>query len=316
VELAITGRKSAQSIPRIGLALSGGGARGLAHIGVLKVLEREGIPVHLIAGTSMGGFIGASYAAGLSSAELEAEALRLSVPRQLLPLLDPLRPRRGHFHGSALMAYLAQRLGDRTFDQLRLPLALVAVDLNAGEKVILKEGSVLEAIRATIALPGLLSPVERGGQLLIDGGVLGNLPADVVRQMGADLVVVVDVTTDTRSVDLISRDLQQRRFVPDRLVDLINVLWRSVVLMMREANRHSLEAGRPNLIIRPVLPIGVTILTGLTRAAEIISAGEQAAEEALPELVRLAAEWEPGSECARNEAPATGGEGPALPRRC
>jgi len=265
---------------RIGLALSGGGARGLAHIGVLKALERAKIPIHLLAGTSIGGFIGAAYAAGLSPAELEAEALRLSNPRQLLPLLDRARL----LQGNKITDYLAQRLGRPTFDQLRLPLALVAGDLNTGQKVILQEGSVLDAVRATIALPGILTPVEQGDQLLVDGGLLDNLPADVARQMGAELVIAVDVSTDEKGVTFFAREFHQRRFMPDGLVELINVLWRSMMVMMREANRRSLEDGRPDLVIRPAIPDGVTVITGLTRASEIIAAGEQAAEKSLPDL--------------------------------
>jgi NTE family protein len=268
---------------QIGLALSGGGVRGLAHIGVIKVLEREKIPIHLVTGTSMGGFIGASYAIGLAPAEMEAEALRLSNPRQLLPLIDRGRSRRGFFQGNRLNDYLARRLGERTFDQLRLPLALVAVDLNAGKKVILREGLVLDAVRASIALPGLLSPVRRGDQLLVDGGILDNLPADAARRMGADVVIAVDVSTGEEAVEL----LNQRRLIPEGLFELINVLWRALALMRQEANRRSLEEGRPEVVICPDIPAGVTVITGLTRAQEIIAAGERATEEMLPKLEEI-----------------------------
>ncbi len=268
---------------RVGLALSGGGVRGLAHIGVLKALEEKEIPIHLLTGTSMGGLVGAAYATGFSPAELEAEALRLSNLRQLLPLLDRSKLRRGLFQGNRLVEYLARAFGERTFDQLRLPLGLVAVDINVGQKVILKEGPVLDAVRATIALPGLLSPVERGDKLLVDGGVLDNLPAGVARQMGANVVIAVDVSGDEQLVDL----LYPNRLIPEGLVNLINLLWRTLAIMMRETNRRNLEESQPDLVIRPALPAGVTIATGFTRAAEIIAAGEQATEEALPALKKL-----------------------------
>ncbi len=276
--------------PRVGLALSGGGARGLAHIGVLKVLEQEGIPIHFLAGTSAGGLVGAAYAAGLSPRELEEEALRLSNPRQLIGLLDRSLPRRGLLAGQKVREYLAHRIGEVTFDQLRIPLAVVAVDLLEGEKVVLNEGSVLEAVRATIALPGLFTPVERDGQLLVDGGLLDNLPADVVRRMGADVVIAVDVSTDDRAVAYFAEGLYHRRFIPDSLVEMLEVLWRSVAVMMREANRRSLEEARPDVLIRPPIPAGVTVLTGLTRAPEIIAAGERAAREALPRIKELVRE--------------------------
>ena len=272
---------------KVGLALSGGGARGLAHIGVLKVLEREGIPVHFLAGTSAGGLIGAAYAAGLSPRDLEEEALRLSNPRYLIGFLDRGLSRRGLLAGQKVMAYLAGLIGEVTFDQLRIPLAVVAVDLNKGDKVVLKEGPVLEAVRATIALPGLFTPVERGDQLLVDGGLLDNLPADVVRQMGADVVIAVDVATDEKAVAYFAEGLHRRRFVPEGLVEMMEVLWRSVAVMMWEANRRSLEEARPDVLIRPPIPMGVTVLTGLTRAPEIIAAGERAAQEALPRIREL-----------------------------
>ncbi len=273
--------------PQVGLALSGGGVRGLAHIGVLKVLEREGVPIHFLAGTSMGGFIAAAYAAGFSPADLEAEALRFSNPRHLIGFLERSIPRRGLVSKDKLEEYLRQQLGDVTFDRLRLPLALVAVDLNSGGKVVLREGPLVEAVRATTALPGVFPPVERDGQLLVDGGLLDNLPADVVREMGADVVIAVDVSTDERAVAFFAEMLQRRRFVPESLVELMEILWRSVMVMQQEANRRSLEAANPDVLIRPPIPAGVMVLSGFGRAAEVIHAGEVAAQEALSQIRRL-----------------------------
>ena len=273
--------------PQVGLALSGGGVRGLAHIGVLKVLEREGVPIHFLAGTSMGGFIAAAYAAGFSPADLEAEALRFSNPRHLIGFLERSIPRRGLVAKDKLEEYLRRQLGDVTFDRLRLPLALVAVDLNSGGKVVLREGPLVEAVRATTALPGVFPPVERDGQLLVDGGLLDNLPADVVREMGADVVIAVDVSTDERAVAFFAEMLQRRRFVPESLVELMEILWRSVMVMQQEANRRSLEAANPDVLIRPPIPAGVMVLSGFGRAAEVIRAGEVAAQEALSQIRRL-----------------------------
>jgi NTE family protein len=202
----------------------------------------------------------------------------------LLPLLDRTRFRRGLFQRNRLVEYLIGMLGEQTFDQLRLPLALVAVDLNNGKKVVLNQGRVVDAVRASIAFPGLLTPVERGGQLLVDGGLLDNLPADAVRAMGADLVIAVDVSTDEQAANL----LLQSRFIPEGFAELVNVLWRSLAVMRHEANRRSLEEGRPDLLIRPAIPTGVTIVTGFNRAAEIIAAGERAMEASLPALDRTA----------------------------
>jgi len=264
----------------LGLALSGGGARGLAHIGVLKVLEREGIPIDLLAGTSMGGLVAAAYAAGMSAADLEQEALRMASLRRLLPLADPTLPRQGLFQGQRVVNYLSLHLGERTFDHLRIPLALVAVDLNSQRQVILRQGRVVDAVRATIAIPGLLTPVKRDGQLLVDGGVLNNLPTDVVRSMGADVVVAVDVPSNGISI---SR-LRQHRYIPNGLIDTLDVLWRSLMIMIAEIERYQLAQAPPDALIRPDIPAGVTALTGFTRADEIIGVGEEAAIEALPHI--------------------------------
>lgn len=273
--------------PRLGLALSGGGVRGLAHIGVLKVLTEAEIPVCAVAGTSAGGLIGALYAAGISPQRMEEEALRMASPRCLLPFINRALPFRGLLSAQKVAEYLESFLGDLTFDQLPIPLAVVAVDLVTGQKVVLNEGRVVDAVRATIALPGLLSPVERNGQILVDGGLLDNLPADVVRQMGAERVVAVDISTDDTSVSSLTEELKRRPFVPDSLADMADILWRSLAVMMREANRRNLEEAHPDLLVRPAIPAGVTVLTGLTRAAEIIAAGEKAARAMLPYLKDL-----------------------------
>ena len=274
---------------KVGLALSGGGARGMAHIGVLKVLEREHVPIDLLAGTSMGGLIAALYAAGIPVRQIEEEARRMSSPRQLIALVDRTLPQRGLLQGQKIMDYLDQWLEGLTFDQLRIPLGLVAVDLIGEQKVVLQEGSVLEAVRATTALPGLLAPFERGDQLLVDGGLLDNLPVDVVRQMGADVVIAVDIATDQQAVTCFIEELHQRPFVPDGLVHLLEMLWRSVALLTNEINRRVQEETPPDLLIRPTLPPGITVLTGFTRAAEAIAVGEKAAAEALPQIRALLA---------------------------
>ena len=178
---------------KLGLALSGGGARGLAHIGVLRALENTNIRPDYLAGTSMGGVIAAGYAAGLSPDDLEQIAQEFATLRKLWGLADPTLPRRGLFQGERLLAFFERCIQGCTFADLNIPLTLVAVDLNSGQEVHLREGSVAEALRATVSIPGLLAPVERNGQRLVDGGLLNNLPVDVVQAMGADITLGVDV---------------------------------------------------------------------------------------------------------------------------
>lgn len=268
--------------PRLGMALSGGGARGLAHIGVLKVLEHEGISVDCLAGTSMGGLIAAAYAIGMSAADLAQEARRMAKARRLLALADPSLLRRGLFHGQRIMEYLASLLGDRTFDDLRIPVSLVAVDLNSQQQVILSQGRVVDAVRATIAIPGIFAPLERDNQLLVDGGVLNNLPTDVVRGMNADVVIAVDVHA-VASAGLFTKSGECRR-TPGGPAETLDILWRSLNLMLVEIERFRLAQAPPDVLICPAIPEDVNAFTSFARAEEIIAAGERAAEAALPEI--------------------------------
>lgn len=272
--------------PKVGLALSGGGARGLAHIGVLKVLKREGIPVDLLAGTSMGGVVAAAYAAGLEPEFMEEEARRMTNPRRLLSLADPTLPRRGLFEGKKVVDYLTQHLGERTFDDLGCPLSLVAVDLEKSEAVVLNEGRVLDAVRATIALPGLFKPVESDDRLLVDGGLLDNLPADVAREMGADVVIAVDVIGGNSTFSAMLKTLREHRYMPAGLASTFEVMLRSLDVMMKEINEGRLADAAPEIIIRPNVPPDVSVLLGFTRAPDTIAVGESAAVEAFPDIQR------------------------------
>jgi NTE family protein len=174
---------------RIGLALSGGGVRGVAHLGVLKVLEREGIQPDCVVGVSAGSIVGAGYCAGLSAAEMEEIALDL----QWTKLGRIVRPRLGFFDSQRLESYMTELIGDLQFADLSIPFAAVAADILRGQVVVLREGSVARAVRASCALPGIFTPVERGDQLLVDGGTINNLPISVVQEMGADYIIAVDL---------------------------------------------------------------------------------------------------------------------------
>jgi len=271
---------------KIGLALSGGGARGLAHIGVLKVLEREGISVDFLAGTSMGGMVAAFYAAGLDATYLEQEALRMSRWRNLLPLVDRSLPGLGLVKGERVRDYLTSQLGEMTFDQIRIPLALVAVDLLGGEEMVLRSGLVADAVRATISLPGVFAPFPLDGRLLVDGGVLNNLPADVVREMGADIVIAVDVSADA---ELPPYDVPEGNgwLALPQVLHMVTSLRRVVSIMTHRMSNYRLAQAQPDLALRPRLDPSITILSGFSRAREVMATGEAAAEEVLLRLQAL-----------------------------
>lgn len=211
--------------PRVGLVLSGGGARGLAHVGVLKVLERERIPVDVIAGTSMGAIVGGLYASGLDAADIEREVARLDwgavfavrVDRQDLsqrrkeqdfevsPVLevgvggDGLKAPLGAVSSRLLESHLRRltlAAGQvKHFDQLPTPFRAVATDMETGQAVVLSEGDLATALRSSMSVPGVFAPLEVEGRILGDGGLVDNLPVDVARSMGAQRVIAVNIGT-------------------------------------------------------------------------------------------------------------------------
>jgi len=269
--------------PKIGLALSGGGARGLAHIGVLKILEKEGIKADFVAGTSMGGLIAAGYACGITPAEMEREALKMGRLSRLVNLFDISLLGKGLVEGKKIQQYLYRLFGDITFEDLRIPLALVAVDLETGEEVVLREGRVVEAVRATISLPGVFAPYRLDGRLLIDGGVLNNVPADVVRDMGADVVIAVDVSPELEDTEAF-KEAEKHRLPFSQVPLIFETLWRTVGIMEKELRARKLAEARPEVLIKPELGKDITVLTSFSKAPEIIAAGERAAIEASPRI--------------------------------
>ena len=308
------------SRPRLGLALGSGAARGLAHIGVLKVLEEADIPIDIITGTSMGAFIGAMYAAGVPVAQMEQVALEidwLSMAR----LLAPVMPTSGLSDGKKLVAFMAELLPARDFKDLRLPLAMTATDINTGEAIIIKQGDLLEALHASLAFPGIFSPVRFGQRFLVDGGLCNPIPVDVARNLGAERVIgictipaIVKQTPETflptrhsgsktisrwrdffntRRIEQAFRSVLGQETVDShemssdslRTPNIFRVCAQSVAIMENVINELQLRQNPHDLIIRPSLK-GITLLE-FHRAEEIIAAGEASARAVLAEIEYL-----------------------------
>ncbi len=273
--------------PKIGLALGGGGARGLAHIGILKVLAREGIPIDVITGTSMGGIVGSLYAAGKSTEEIEAEALKRGDIGQIYKLIDLRFMGAGLLKGNRIKKLLAEMLGaETTFADLRLPFAVVTVDYNSGREVVLKEGSVVEAVRATMSVPGIFEPVKLEGYQLVDGGVLDNVPVDVARELGAEKVIAVDVLPNFR-LNEPGKEPVVPPLKPRRVTKEYRQLWHVELIMIAAITDLRLQAARPDVVIRPDLPVDMDLLVSFDRPQEAIEIGERAAEAALPQIRAL-----------------------------
>lgn len=259
---------------RIGLALGGGAARGIAHIGVVKVLEGKGILPDMIAGTSMGSIVGAIYAKDLDASRLEGYAAEWS-RWKTAQLLDPALPRIGLIKGRKTEDILASYLGDVMFSELKVPYACVAADIDTGEEVVIKEGLVVSGVRASISIPGIFLPVERDGRYLVDGGLVNPVPVSVVRSMGADFVIAVNVLPNPAG-----RFSEQGDGETTRGLNIFEILLQAVHISSNLVARASLHGA--DLVIEPdvshVSPLDFHL------ACESIPIGMEAAERALASL--------------------------------
>lgn len=182
-------RVKASQRKKIGLALGGGVVRGLAHIGVITALEQAGIPIDYLAGTSAGSIIAVCYSAGMNASRIRELALRF----HWWKIARPVWPVRGLVSFYKLSEWLEKNLGDLQFSDLHIPCSVVASDIETGERVILNQGPVIPAVQASCSVPGIVEPVELNGRLLCDGGVTDMLPVGVLREMGADYAIGVDI---------------------------------------------------------------------------------------------------------------------------
>lgn len=231
-----------KSSPKIALALGSGAARGMAHIGVLKVLEEEGIKVAAIAGTSMGAFIGALYAAGVSCRQMEQTARNLDWKR-MARLMDPIFPASGIMDGQKVSAFMEELLPVRDFADLHLPLAVTATDIDSGEPVVIQHGNLVEALRAAIAFPGIFTPVRFNERFLVDGGLCNPVPVDEARRLGGDRVIGVcaipSIQRRSREASLpASESSEEKEEGIRRLLDAQSIerLFRD--LLQRDSQRH------------------------------------------------------------------------------
>ena len=264
---------------KVGLALSGGAARGLAHVGVLDVLQQEGIPIDMIAGTSSGAVMGAVYASGQNTHKMVEDALEAGL-KKLAPFIDPALPRTGFLKGKKITDLLSGYLGGNIkFTDLKIPFACVTTDIDTGEEVVIDSGLVLDALRATISIPGIFTVVEREGRYLVDGGLTTPVPVNVVKRMGADFIIAVNVNAD---VSQRMGKSGQKRLKAHKEPNLVQVLMQSFYITTYSLARRSLKEA--DIVIEPVMP---HIGTGdFSKAEEMIARGQQAAREALPEIKR------------------------------
>ncbi len=257
------------SRPSIGLALSGGAARGLAHIGVLRALEENKIPIDFVAGSSAGSIVGGAYAAGMSVDEIEAMARGLRwrhVGRLTLS-------RQGLQSNRRLEKFVHDRLPKKRFEELSIPFAVVATDLSTGDAVVMKDnGDVAFAIRASCTIPGLYVPVSDDlGRQLVDGGLVAVIPATIVRSLGADIVIAVDVNSVGAT------------FFGSSMRSVFGVILQSMILIQKSVSHHQLSSS--DFVISP--RVGHIRWDQLRRSEQLIAAGYEAGAECALAILAL-----------------------------
>lgn len=249
--------------PRIGLALGGGAARGFAHVGVIQVLEEAGLRPDFVTGTSAGSLVAALYASGRNGAQLQqvAESMEeASFADWMLPIFS-----RGMLRGEALARYVNQQVGGKLIENMALPLGIVATDLNSGQGILFQRGDTGTAVRASSAVPSLFQPVAIGGREYVDGGLVSPVPVRYARQMGAELVIAVDISSAPEG---------------NPAHDSLQILLQTFAIMGKSINAWELREA--DVVVRPALA-GVSG-ADFTSRRRAIEAGRAAMRQVMPQL--------------------------------
>jgi NTE family protein len=254
--------------PKVGLALGSGGARGFAHLGVIKVLRDEGIPIDLIAGSSMGALVASFYGAGLDVDRL----YKLSRVFKRKYYLDFTVPKMGFIAGKRVKELIRIFTHGKTIEELDIPIGVVATDLVSGEKVVFKTGPIAEAVRASIAIPGIFVPEKLDGRLFVDGGVVDRIPVSVAREMGADIVIAVDVS---------------KVKVNSEITSIFDVIMQSIDIMQMELVSNREVAS--DIMIRPRVEMFNS--RAFTNIDEIIAMGEEEAKKHIDKIKNCIEHW-------------------------
>ena len=258
--------------PKIALVLGGGAARGFAHVGVIRALEQEKIPIDMIVGTSVGSLIGAIYAYDTNSFELEWTAFSLQKDDLFDYGVLTAFTGMGVAKGDKLEEFVKNKVPAQNIEGLKLPFAAIATDLNRGTRVVLDHGSVAKAVRASSAIPGVFNPVDYQGRLLVDGGVLDNLPITTARERGADIVIAVDISENVTNYNV---------------TNLIDVMLQAVTIMAAENVKNKRKEA--DVLISPA--VGNVGMLDFTQKKRCMQAGIEAAQKAMPEIRMKIEEW-------------------------
>ncbi len=259
--------------PRIALVLGGGAARGFAHVGVIRALEQEKIPIDMVVGTSVGSLIGAIYATDLNSFELEWTAFQLEKEDLFDFGVISAVTGMGFAKGDKLEAWVKGHIKAANIENMKLPFAAVATDLNWGHKVVLDKGSLARAIRASAAIPGVFEPVRHQGKILVDGGVVDNIPISVAKARGADLVIAVDISANVANTNI---------------TNLLGVTLQATNIMFALNVEQSKKDA--DVLITPA-GIGDIGMLDFTQKKRCMQAGIEATQKATPAIRKVIEAW-------------------------
>ena len=257
--------------PTIALVLGGGSAKGFAHVGVIRVLEQEKIPIKLIVGTSVGSLIGGIYASNPDSFQLEWTAFKID--RGDILDVSIANSKWGPVQGAKLESFVDQTVKVKKVEDTKIPFFPVATDINTGETVTLEKGSLAKAVRASSAIPGIFAPVTFGNRLLVDGGVTDNIPCDIARNKGANIVIAVNLSKDVRD---------------NNITSLIDIIGQSANIMMHESSKVKLQYA--DVVIEPDTK-GVSMFD-FSQKKVLMEEGIKAARRALPKIRELMARYQ------------------------
>ncbi|MEW6419363.1 MAG: patatin-like phospholipase family protein [Nitrospirota bacterium] len=249
---------------KIAIVLGAGASKGFAHIGVLKVLESNKVPIHMIVGTSAGSFVGSLYAYGYNAFELQ----RLSFAIERDDIVDLTIPDNGFIKGEKLEVYINQMLGNRPMEKLKIPFYAVATDIQSGREVVFGSGNTGTAVRASCSIPGVFRPVNISGRMYVDGGVVSPVAVEAARRLGADVVIAVDVSGDVEA--------SAPNGTIETLLQAINIMYSKLAAS---------QLSKADVVIKP--KVGYIGSADFSKRHEATLEGERAALEALPKIQEI-----------------------------
>jgi len=257
--------------PKIALVLGGGSAKGFAHVGVIRILEQEKIPIHMIVGTSVGSLIGAIYASNPDSFQLEWATFKIE--RGDILDFSIVNSKLGPVQGARLETFVEQTAKAKKVEDTKIPFYPVATDLNTGETVTLTKGSLAKAVHASSAIPGIFIPVTFDNRTLVDGGVTNNVACDIARSKGADIVIAVNLQQDIKDADISS---------------VIDVIAQSITILMRENSKVKLQ--QADIVIEPEAK-GISVFD-FSQKKLLVEEGMKAARKIMPKIREIIARFQ------------------------